>query len=202
MFKNYKSWLAEQGHDTTNLFPTSNAGNSGTTKVKLPHVSDKSISSWLAKVRTEAAPLYGESIRPFASHTYRHSLAVRFLDSGATYEDVARILGDTVATIETHYLELDSHHRSEKHGDSSCSLKSKTTDGTAQPEWLDRFRKFGLQITTTSESALRGYGLQIGGGRTRIRTRVFGLEGQSDIQTTLYVLVGCGGSLFKKVTID
>ena len=47
-----------------------------------------------------------------------------------------------------------------------------------------------------------GYGLQIGGGRTRIRTRVFGLEGQSDIQTTLYVLVGCGGSLFKKVTID
>ena len=41
-----------------------------------------------------------------------------------------------------------------------------------------------------------------GGGRTRIRTRVFGLEGQSDIQTTLYVLVGCGGSLFKKVTID
>ena len=40
------------------------------------------------------------------------------------------------------------------------------------------------------------------GGRTRIRTRVFGLEGQSDIQTTLYVLVGCGGSLFKKVTID
>ena len=46
------------------------------------------------------------------------------------------------------------------------------------------------------------YGLQIGGGRTRIRTRVVGLEGQSDIQTTLYVLGQCGGSLFKKVTID
>ena len=29
----------------------------------------------------------------------------------------------------------------------------------------------------------------MGSGRTRIRTRVFGLEGQSDIQTTLYVLV-------------
>ena len=26
------------------------------------------------------------------------------------------------------------------------------------------------------------YGLKVGGGRTRIRTRVFGLEGQSDIQ--------------------
>ena len=43
---------------------------------------------------------------------------------------------------------------------------------------------------------------QIGGGRTRIRTRVFGLEGQSDIQTTLYVLNRCDGLLFKKVTID
>ena len=40
------------------------------------------------------------------------------------------------------------------------------------------------------------------GGRTTSRTRVFGLEGQSDIQTTLYLLVQCGGSLFKKVTID
>ena len=47
-----------------------------------------------------------------------------------------------------------------------------------------------------------GYGLQIGGGRTRIRTRVFGLEGQSDIQTTLYVLNRCDGLLLKKVTID
>ena len=76
VFKNFKSWLAEQGHDTTYLFPTSNAGNSGTTKVKLPHISDKSISSWLAKVRTGAAPLHGEEhssvciphLSPFACH--------------------------------------------------------------------------------------------------------------------------------------
>ena len=47
-----------------------------------------------------------------------------------------------------------------------------------------------------------GYGLKVGGGRTRIRTRVFGLEGQSDIQTTLYVLNRCDGLPLKKVTID
>ena len=142
VFKNYKSWLAEQGHDTTYLFPTSNAGNSGTTKVKLPHVSDKSISSWLAKIRTEATPLHGESIRPFASHTYRHSLAMRFLDSGATYEDVARILGDTVATIETHYSELGFTPSFRKAWETAhARSKMQTTDGTAQPEWLDRFRK-------------------------------------------------------------
>ena len=45
------------------------------------------------------------------------------------------------------------------------------------------------------------YGLKVGGGRTRIRTRVFGLEGQSDIQTTLYVLNQCDGLLLKKFTI-
>ena len=35
---------------------------------------------------------------------------------------------------------------------------------------------------TFDEKLTRRYGLRIGGGRTRIRTRVFGLEGQSDIQ--------------------
>ena len=98
--------------------------------------------SWLAKVRTEAAPLHGESIRPFASHTYRHSLAMRFLDSGATYEDVARILGDTVATIETHYSELGFTPSFRKAWETAhARSKMQTTDGTAQPEWLDRFRK-------------------------------------------------------------
>jgi hypothetical protein len=35
---------------------------------------------------------------------------------------------------------------------------------------------------TFDEKLTRRYGLKVGGGRTRIRTRVFGLEGQSDIQ--------------------
>jgi integrase len=142
LFKNYKSWLTEQGHDTTYLFPTSNAGRSGTTKVKLPHVSDKSINSWLAKVRNEAAPLCGETIRPYASHTYRHTLAMRFLYTGATYEDIARILGDTVATIETHYSDIGFSPSFRKAWENAhARSKMKTTEGTAQPEWLDRFRK-------------------------------------------------------------
>ena len=44
-----------------------------------------------------------------------------------------------------------------------------------------------------------GYGLQIGGGRTRIRTRVFGLEGQSDIQLHYTSLSQGQGLHFKKV---
>ena len=38
-----------------------------------------------------------------------------------------------------------------------------------------------------------GYGLKVGGGRTRIRTRVFGLEGQSDIQLHYTSLVQARG---------
>ena len=57
-----------------------------------------------------------------------------------TYEDVARILGDTVATIETHYSELGFTPSFRKAWETARS-KMQTTDGTAQPEWLDRFRK-------------------------------------------------------------
>ena len=44
-----------------------------------------------------------------------------------------------------------------------------------------------------------GYGLKVGGGRTRIRTRVFGLEGQSDIQLHYTSLVQARGSHLMKV---
>ena len=59
-----------------------------------------------------------------------------------TYEDVARILGDTVATIETHYSELGFTPSFRKAWETfHARSKMQTTDGTAQPEWLDRFRK-------------------------------------------------------------
>ena len=59
-----------------------------------------------------------------------------------TYEDVARILGDTVATIETHYSELGFTPSFRKAWETAhARSKMQTTDGTAQPEWLDRFRK-------------------------------------------------------------
>ena len=69
--------------------------------------------------------------------------------------------------------------------------------------WHKRLEGFDETLAMTFDEKLTPrYGLRIGGGRTRIRTRVFGLEGQSDIQTTLYVLNRCDGLLFKKVTID
>ena len=68
-------------------------------------------------------------------------------------------------------------------GDSSCPLED------ADNGWNGSARMVGsVQKSSDSKSPqgrsprFAGYGLQIGGGRTRIRTRVFGLEGQSDIQ--------------------
>ena len=46
---------------------------------------------------------------------------------------------------------------------------------------LQHFQKISLNKTTSASL--------IGSGRIRIRTRVFGLEGQSDIQATLYALI-------------
>jgi len=58
------------------------------------------------------------------------------------YEDVARILGDTVTTIDTHCSELGFTPSFRKAWETAhARSKIQTTDGTAQPEWLDRFRK-------------------------------------------------------------
>ena len=58
------------------------------------------------------------------------------------YEDVARILGDTVTAIETHCSELGFTPSFRKAWETAhARSKIQATDGTAQPEWLDRFRK-------------------------------------------------------------
>ena len=41
-----------------------------------------------------------------------------------------------------------------------------------------------LGVFDVNGESLRGYSAENGGGRARIRTRVTGLEGQHDIQTT------------------
>ena len=157
VFRKYKAWLEEQGHDMTYLFPISNAGNSGTTKVKRPHVSDKSINSWLAKVRKGAEPYYGQTIRPYASHTYRHTLAMRMLDNGVSYENIARILGDTVATIEAHYSELVMTEIFEKQW-KRCMVApmSRRQRERHSRNGSTDLEKFGLQISTSLSYPIHG----------------------------------------------
>ena len=158
IFKKYKEWLEEQGHDDTYLFPTSNAGKSGTTKVNRPYVSDKSINSWLAKVRNGAASFCGETIRPYSSHTYRHSLAMRFLNSGAVYEDIARILGDTVAAVEEHYSELGftpAFRKAWEAAHVSFKYEHNRRNGTTRVAGIGSER-YGRQIGTSPSHPIHG----------------------------------------------
>jgi len=146
MLREYKAFLKENGHGDEYLFPSSNSAKSGTTKVHRPHITGKTISAWLVKIRDGTLSMDGTQIQKYSSHSYRHTLAMRFLNSGSTYEDVARVLGDTVATIEEHYAELgitDSFRQAWKTAHVRSSMK--TTIGTAQPEWLDSFRRVRTQ---------------------------------------------------------
>ena len=65
--------------------------------------------------------------------------------------------------------------------------------------WLEGFIRHAMQFYCTEFSGrYRSYGLKVGGGRTRIRTRVFGLEGQSDIQLHYTSLIQARGSHLMK----
>ena len=126
--------------------------------MKRPHVSDKSINSWLAKVRKGAEPYYGQTIRPYASHTYRHTLAMRMLDNGVSYENIARILGDTVATIEAHYSELvmtSDFRKAMGNGSMVAPMSRRRRERHSRNGSTDSER-FGLQISTSLSYPIHG----------------------------------------------
>ena len=135
LLRAYKASIAHVEGGDVYVFPSSAAGTSGTTKTERLHVTDKSIAKWLAYVR-DSTPL---DIPTYSSHSYRHSLAMRYLNTNGRLEDVASILGDKASTIESHYSEYvytkasdDAWRRAHTHATKVGS------EGTVQPEWLMR----------------------------------------------------------------
>ena len=105
IFLRYRNWVIQYERGDEYLFPTSILQSSGSKKRALPHATDKSIRKWLANIR-DSTTLCGEMIQKLPSHSYRHSLAMRYLAKGCTFENIAMGLGDDVATIQKHYAEL------------------------------------------------------------------------------------------------
>ena len=101
----YKEWVSQFDGGEEYLFPASILHKSGTTRKKIPHATTKTITKWLKQVR-DSTYVDGKPVQPLSSHSYRHSLAMRYLSKGAKYENVAMVLGDEIATIEKHYSEL------------------------------------------------------------------------------------------------
>ena len=139
--KGYKEWVSQFSGGDEFLFPTSIAQKSGTTKKKMPHISDKTIRKWLAKVRDSTILFDGTKPQKLSSHCYRHSLAMRYLSVDNKFENIAMILGDEIATIEKHYAEL-SPNKAQEMAFHRAFKKSNviSSEGTAQPEWLNRRR--------------------------------------------------------------
>ncbi len=168
----YQSWLSQFTDGDVYLFPTSILSPSGTTKHDNLHASDKTIRKWLKHVR-DSTTVHGKPIQPLPSHSYRRSLAMRYLTSGSTFENIAMVLGDEIGTLEKHYAELipnDSQRLAfEKAFRKSAWISS---EGTAQPEWLKRPRGSNSNFAMWSSPTNNGFGLDMGSGRTRIRTRV------------------------------
>jgi len=139
--KGYKEWVSQFSGGDEFLFPTSIAQKSGTTKKKMPHISDKTIRKWLAKVRDSTILFDGTKPQELPSHCYRHSLAMRYLSVDNKFENIAMILGDEIATIEKHYAEL-APNKAQEMAFHRAFKKSNviSSEGTAQPEWLNRRR--------------------------------------------------------------
>ena len=150
-FARYKEILQDSKDGDVYLFPKSRAQKSGTDKHNNPYITDATISKWLAYVRDRTTEEGNIEIRRFPCHSYRHSIAMRYLNSGGEYEDVKWVLGDTIATIEKHYSELNFTPAREEAWRRAHTFATKiSSEGTVQP--VDLLRDGGFR----THSGIRG----------------------------------------------
>ena len=138
-FARYKEILQHSKDGDVYLFPKSRAQKSGTDKHNNPYITDATIAKWLAYVRDRTTEEGSIELRRFPCHSYRHSIAMRYLNNGCQYEDVAGVLGDTIATIEKHYSELIFTPAREEAWRKAHNFATKiSSEGTIQPDFLLR----------------------------------------------------------------
>ena len=123
--------------------------------MKRPHVSDKSINSWLAKVGKELTRI---TERPFGHMLRTHTGTPRYAISQqmASYERCCTNPRRHSSNHRRHITRAGHDTAFGKHGKRSCSAPMNTTEGTAQPEWLDDSERFGLQISTSPSYPIHG----------------------------------------------
>ena len=156
LFMRYKEWVSQFKGGEIYLFPSSIMQKSGTTKKFIPHASVKTLGLWLKYIR-DLTVVDGKPVQHLSSHSYRHTLAMRYLTVGNKFENVAMILGDDIATIEKHYAELvpnDAQRLAFEKAFAQSTLIS--SEGTAQPVWLKRKRGSNSLLTMPRSRPFRG----------------------------------------------
>ena len=139
LLQKYKEEVSKSVGGDIYLFPSSRAQSSGTVKTFREHVSDKTIVSWLKEISQNSFLRDGTPVQDLSAHCYRHTLAMRYVSKGEPIQRVCTILGDTIATIETHYSERIftaedkmAFHRVNKNS------RRESSEGTSQPGFLTR----------------------------------------------------------------
>jgi len=165
LLQRYKEWVSRFEGGETYLFPSAMMQKSGTTKKTSSHASVKTLGLWLKHIRNQAE-VNGKPVQELASHSYRHSLAMRYLNAGNKLENVAMIIGDDIATIEKHYAEFVPNKAQRMAFEKAFAQSTQiTAEGTAQPEWLKRRRGSNSQMLMHRSDASAGFELGQGGGR-------------------------------------
>ena len=165
ILRQYYDYITQFKDGDVYLFPSSILNASGTTKMVRDHATDKTIRMWLKQVR-DSASLNGEPVQTLPSHSYRHSLAMRYLANGNTFENIAMVLGDEIGTLEKHYAELVPNDAQRLAFERAFKMSSWiSSEGTVQPEWLKRPRGLDSNRTVWRSPPNRGFGLSEGSGR-------------------------------------
>jgi len=151
----YKEEVSKSVGGDVYLFPSSRAQSSGTVKTYREHVSDKTIVSWLKDISRNSFLRDGTPVQNLSAHCYRHTLAMRYVGKGEPIQRVCTILGDTIATIETHYSERvftaedkKAFHRVNKNS------RRESSEGTSQPDFLTRDKSLLEPITERGMDSL------------------------------------------------
>jgi integrase len=141
LLKRWKVITAAYAGGDEYVFPRSMAHPSGSTKTDQPHVTGATIAKWLKQI-CETTVLGDEhgSVQNHSSHKYRHTFAMHALEDGKTLQYIAKVLGDSPATVEQYYCEfrLDAEHRRQHNKGKHRRKQRIPATHTAQPAGLMR----------------------------------------------------------------
>src|ERR1022692_2590785 len=82
--------------------------------------------------RTLAAVFKKSGVKGAHAHRYRHTLATRLLEQGATFEEVADILGNSPAVVRKHYGKWSKGRRRTSTGSCSRILRAQPLQTQSQ----------------------------------------------------------------------
>jgi len=124
------------------LFPSSRAQKSGSTKKKRPHISGKTIVQYLTYIQETTSISGKHTPQSLSSQKYRHTFAMHALESGCTLEFVAKVLGDSIQTVERYYSRFLLNNAHKREFDKMYGGNARVdSEGSSQPAWLSRHER-------------------------------------------------------------